>query len=78
MGYDIVLHLDSATQSYVEEFSTSAFLGHRIADDGQHVLVIPKADNAMDSTTSKSLAVLAKREGWIVQTVEVSTVSLVT
>ncbi|PVI05778.1 branched-chain-amino-acid aminotransferase [Periconia macrospinosa] len=70
MGYDIVLHLDSATHSYVEEFSTSAFLGHKMTPDGQHVLVVPEAENAMDSTTSKSLALLAKQEGWIVETAQ--------
>ncbi|KAK7987128.1 hypothetical protein PG988_002116 [Apiospora saccharicola] len=68
MGYGIVLHLDSATHSCVEEFSTSAFLGHRISADGQHVLVVPDAENAMESTTSKSLATLAQQEGWIVET----------
>ncbi|KAK8000944.1 branched-chain amino acid aminotransferase/4-amino-4-deoxychorismate lyase [Apiospora marii] len=76
MGYGIVLHLDSATHSCVEEFSTSAFLGHRISADGQHVLVIPDAENAMDSTTSKSLATLAQQEGWIVETVKLPLSSL--
>jgi branched-chain amino acid aminotransferase len=66
-GYGTLLHLDSATRNFVEEFSTSAFLGHKKADDGRHVLVVPSSDNAMDSTTSRTMTDLAQREGWIIE-----------
>lgn len=63
MGYHVTLHLDSATQSLVEEFATSGFIGHKVVD-GQDVLVLPHSDNVIESATSTSLAVLAKGEGW--------------
>jgi branched-chain amino acid aminotransferase len=72
LGYGIVLHLDSVTHTFVEEFSTSGFLGHKIAEDGRHVLVVPATDNAIQSTTSDSLVALAEREGWIIEKAKVS------
>ena len=72
MGYGAVLHVDSATHSLVEEFSTSGFLGHRIAEDSRNILVVPASDNAIDSTTSNSLAKVAKRQGWIIEKARVS------
>lgn len=72
MGYGAVLHLDSATHSFVEEFSTSGFLGHRVAEDARHVLVVPASDSAIDSTTSNSLTKIAERAGWIVEKAKVS------
>jgi branched-chain amino acid aminotransferase len=67
-----VLHLDSATHSLVEEFSTSGFLGHRVAEDARHVLVVPASDSAIDSTTSNSLTKIAERDGWIIEKARVS------
>ncbi|OJI88452.1 hypothetical protein ASPTUDRAFT_61089 [Aspergillus tubingensis CBS 134.48] len=63
MGYHITLHLDSETHSLVEEFATSGFLGHKIVD-GQDVLVVPESENAIESVTGSSLQVLAKNKGW--------------
>ncbi|KAL2132507.1 hypothetical protein VTI74DRAFT_3726 [Chaetomium olivicolor] len=77
LGYGITLHLDSATRSLVEEFSTSGFLGHRFVD-GQHVLVVPKTENAIASATSDSIATIAEREGWVVERAEVPFSSLST
>lgn len=70
MGYGITLHLDSATRSLIEEFSTSGFLGHK-RRNGRHVLVVPQTENAIASTTSDSMVRLAEREGWIVEKGEV-------
>ncbi|KAK4153965.1 aminotransferase [Chaetomidium leptoderma] len=70
LGYGITLHLDSATRSLVEEFSTSGFLGHKMVD-GKHVLVVPKAEGAIASATSDSMVRLAEREGWVLETGEV-------
>lgn len=71
MGFGITLHLDSAQRTYVEEFSTSGFLGHRYLDIGgaqRHVLVVPQSENAIASTTSDSMIQLARRMGWTVET----------
>lgn len=73
LGYGVVLHLDSATHSLVEEFSTSGFLGHKLAEDGKHVLVVPDTINAIQSTTSDSLVRLAETAGWIIEKAPVST-----
>jgi len=70
MGYHITLHLDSATRSLVEEFATSAFLGHKLVD-GHHVLVVPTSPNAIASATSDSLVTIAQRSGWVVERAEV-------
>ncbi|KAI0127099.1 subgroup IIIi aminotransferase [Xylariales sp. AK1849] len=70
MGYDITLHLDSATRSFVEEFSTSGFLGHKTVEK-RDVLVVPQTENAIASTTSDSMIAMAKREGWIIEKGEV-------
>ncbi|KAK1754459.1 subgroup IIIi aminotransferase [Echria macrotheca] len=66
MGYQLTLHLDSRTNEFVEEFATSGFLGHRMADD-RDVLVVPESKNAIESATSDSLLTLAKREGWTIE-----------
>ncbi|TVY84951.1 Aminotransferase apf4 [Lachnellula suecica] len=71
MGYDAVLHLDSATHSFVEEFSTSAFLGYRLSEDHRHVLVVPTSDTAIDSTMSNTLTQIAEHEGWIIEKAKV-------
>lgn len=75
MGYHITLHLDSATQTMVEEFATSAFLGHKLVD-GKHVLVVPISNNAIASATSDSLVTLAERSGWAIERIQVSDSSI--
>lgn len=50
MEFGITLHLDSAEQKYVEEFSTSGFLEHQKVGD-RHVVVAPAMDNAIASAT---------------------------
>lgn len=65
-GFGMTLHLDSATQTTVDEFSTSAFLG--IKDDGENVtLVIPHSRSVIDSITSGSCVEIAKTLGWNVE-----------
>ncbi|ETS84533.1 hypothetical protein PFICI_02558 [Pestalotiopsis fici W106-1] len=71
MGFGITLHLDSATRTLIEEFSTSGFLGHKMRSDGKDVLIVPQTENAIASTTSDSMVRLAEREGWIVEKGEV-------
>lgn len=76
MGYGITLHLDSATRTCVEEFSTSGFLGHKkrrqqqTGDDAQEAkdtLVVPKTDNAIASATSDTMVRVAQMQGWAVE-----------
>jgi branched-chain amino acid aminotransferase len=72
MGYQITLHLDSERREFVEEFATSGFLGwRRSGGDGAggegEVLVVPESGCAIESVTSESLVVLARREGWVVE-----------
>ena len=67
LGFGITLHLDSATRSLVEEFSTSGFLGHKMGPGGKHVLVVPKAEGAIASATSDSMVRLAEMQGWVVE-----------
>ncbi|KAK6076446.1 subgroup IV aminotransferase [Seiridium cupressi] len=77
MGYGITLHLDSATRSLIEEFSTSGFLGHTEVG-GKDVLVVPQTENAIASTTSDSMVRLAEREGWLIEKREVPFSSIAT
>ncbi|KAK7990685.1 aminotransferase [Apiospora arundinis] len=69
MGYGITLHLDSATRTLVEEFSTSGFLGHKKQTDAdaKDTLVVPRTDNAIASATSDTMVRVAKLQGWVVE-----------
>ena len=69
-GYGITLHLDSATRTHIDEFSTSGFLAIKPATtaDGKPTLVIPDSNSVIQSVTSKSAAEIAKnRLGWNVE-----------
>ena len=73
MGFGITLHLDSAERRFVEEFSTSGFLGARLEDDhATPVLVVPMTENAIKSATSDALVRVAELEGWAVEKTAVS------
>lgn len=70
-GFDITLHLDSATHSEVDEFSTSGFLGALV--DGDNVtIVVPDSNNVIKSVTSESVQGIAKSFGWKVEQRSVS------
>lgn len=58
-GYDTCLYLDSATQSYVEEFSVSNLAG--ITHDGTYVT--PKSSSVLPSVTNEVLMQLARDSG---------------
>jgi branched-chain amino acid aminotransferase len=55
-GFGVTLHLDSDTRTFVEEFSTSGFIGI----DKTRTLYIPDAPNAINSITSDSLATISE------------------
>jgi branched-chain amino acid aminotransferase len=70
-GYGITLHLDSATHSEVDEFSTSGFIG--ALKDGENVtLVVPDTKNAIASVTSDSITSIGESFGWKVERRSVS------
>ena len=58
-GYPIALYLDAAQRKYVEEFSTSNFVG--ITGDG--AFVTPDSPAVLPSITNKSLMQLAEEAG---------------
>lgn len=67
-GYGITLHLDSATHSEIEEFSTSGFIGvlqepHRDVT----TLVVPNSKNIISSVTSESVVTIAQSLGWKIE-----------
>jgi branched-chain amino acid aminotransferase len=69
-GYSITLHLDAATRSEIEEFSTSGFIGVKSVEvDGVRkvTLVVPDSKNIVQSVTSDSCCALARSFGWEVE-----------
>ncbi|KAM7212584.1 Aminotransferase [Rhypophila decipiens] len=69
MGYGITLHLDSKEREFVEEFSTSGFLGHYTsAQKKKDVLVVPVTESAIASATADSIIRLAELDQhWTVE-----------
>ncbi|KAI1431571.1 branched-chain amino acid aminotransferase II [Xylaria sp. CBS 124048] len=65
-GYGITLHLDSATRSEIDEFSTSGFIGAKVEGDNV-TLVLPNSKNVIDSVTVNSVAELGRSFGWKVE-----------
>jgi branched-chain amino acid aminotransferase len=67
-GFGITLHLDSRTQSEVEEFSAAGFVGVRRGKDGKKTtLVVPDSRSIIKSVTSDSCLELAGGLGWDVE-----------
>lgn len=65
-GFGITLHLDSATRSEIDEFSTSAFAG--VKRNGDSVTIVqPDSRNAIDSVTASSVADIARKLGYRVE-----------
>jgi branched-chain amino acid aminotransferase len=74
-GYGITLHLDSATHSEIDEFSTSGFIGAQV--DGDNVtLVVPDSKNVINSVTSESIMAIGQSFGWKVERRSVSVAKL--
>ncbi|KAJ5608767.1 hypothetical protein N7528_009334 [Penicillium herquei] len=65
-GFGITLHLDSATRSEIDEFSTSAFIG--VKGSGDNItIVLPDSPNAIDSVTAASVGDIARKLGYRVE-----------
>lgn len=74
-GFGITLHLDSRTNTEIDEFSTSGFIGvqaRRGDGAGGYRLVVPDSRNVIRSVTSVSCIELARSFGWDVETRSVS------
>merc|ERR1712194_432850 len=67
-GFPIGLYLDAKTQTMIEEFSTSNFVG---IDSKNNKYVTPKSASVLPSITNKSLMTIAKDEGMVVEEREV-------
>nr|Q9Y885.1 RecName: Full=Aminotransferase TOXF; AltName: Full=TOX2 HC-toxin biosynthesis cluster protein TOXF [Bipolaris zeicola]AAD45321.1 putative branched-chain amino acid aminotransferase [Bipolaris zeicola] len=65
-GWDVLLHVDSKTQTRIDEFSTSAFIGTKYAEEQNEPpqIILPESAAAIQSITSDSVAWLAKSFGW--------------
>lgn len=63
MGFHVTLHLDSETRTYIEEFSTSGFIG---IDADSRAIWVPDTPNAIPSITINSLTMLAESQGWAI------------
>ncbi|EKG16125.1 Aminotransferase class IV [Macrophomina phaseolina MS6] len=67
MGFDFLLHLDSKTQSEVEEFSWSAFVGVRRSSEEDATIVLSDSSAIVQSITADCVSELAKSFGWKVE-----------
>ncbi|EEP79620.1 conserved hypothetical protein [Uncinocarpus reesii 1704] len=65
-GFFITLHLDSRTNSEIDEFSTSAFIGIKKVGDS-YTVVVPNSRSILKSVTSTSCLDLAKSFGWSIE-----------
>ena len=65
-GFGITLHLDSATHSEIDEFSTSGFIG-AVVDGDNVTLVVPDSKNVIQSVTSNSITDIGRSFGWKVE-----------
>lgn len=59
-GYPIGLYLDAASQTTIEEFSTSNFVG---IDNKNKKYITPESPSVLPSITNKSLMTIAEEEG---------------
>jgi len=70
-GFGLTLHLDSRTQSEIEEFSAAGFIGVKKSGAG-YKLVVPDSASVIKSVTSDTCVQLANALGWEVETRPVS------
>jgi branched-chain amino acid aminotransferase len=70
-GFGLTLHLDSRTQSEIEEFSAVGFIGI-MKSEASYKLVVPDSSSVIKSVTSDTCVQLAEALGWSVETRPVS------
>ncbi|KAL4798421.1 branched-chain amino acid aminotransferase/4-amino-4-deoxychorismate lyase [Aspergillus venezuelensis] len=66
-GFPMTLHLDSATRTQIDEFSTSAFLGIKEGAEGKVTMVVTDSENVIESFTASSCVQLARDNGWTIE-----------
>ncbi|KAI8876955.1 branched-chain amino acid aminotransferase [Backusella circina FSU 941] len=67
-GYALTLHLDSKTNTYIDEFSTSNFVALTAPDaNGKRTFVTPNSASILRSVTRLSLEDAARKLGWDVE-----------
>lgn len=66
-GFAITLHLDSATRKYIDEFSTSNFLGIAASKDPSQPrkLVVPTSPSILNSVTTRCIVEIATSLGYV-------------
>ncbi|KAL3470122.1 aminotransferase, partial [Aspergillus californicus] len=65
-GYGLTLHLDSASRGFVDEFSTSGFVGV-LEREGRPTLVVSDSQQIVASVTIDSICAIARGFGWAVE-----------
>ncbi|KAF4333514.1 branched-chain amino acid aminotransferase [Fusarium beomiforme] len=69
-GWGVLLHVDSKTQSYVDEFSTATLIGVRncnTQDPDMPTITVANSEAAIHSITADSVASIAQSFGWRVE-----------
>ena len=66
-GYGITLHLDSQTREWIDEFSTSGFVGVQYTPGGGRKVVIADSESVIKSVTVRSVEEIARGLGWEVE-----------
>lgn len=66
-GYGITLHLDAKTDSEIDEFSSSGFIGVKKDKENKITLVVTDSKNIIDSITVDSCMDIGKSLGWKVE-----------
>jgi len=66
-GYPVVLHVDPREKKYIDEFSTSNFIGFK-----GNTYVTPSSESILKSITNDSLAIMAEQSGMTVEKRDVS------
>lgn len=66
-GFSLLLHLDSATNTSIDEFSTSGFVGVKVDEEGKVTLVVPDSANVIASVTTDTCMEIARSLGWNVE-----------
>ncbi|PCG99408.1 Aminotransferase, class IV [Penicillium occitanis (nom. inval.)] len=66
-GYGITLHLDAKTESEIDEFSSSGFIGVKTDKENNITLVLTNSKNIIDSITVDSCLGIGKSLGWNVE-----------
>lgn len=74
-GFPIGLYLDAATQTHIEEFSTSNFVG---INHKSNTFVTPQSGSVLPSITNKSLMQIAEAQGMTVEARDIPVSELAT